>query len=101
MPILDRTVLRARFGAAPTFTPAAPVVLEQFREGRPLRMPNGSLLKAEGDATVYVVSEGERRAIPSESVFNGFGYQWTNIITVPTNVLNLHPLGEPLADIAE
>lgn len=100
-PILDRSILRARFGATPTFTPAAPVVLEQFREGRPLRMPDGTLLKTADDPTVYVLSEGERRAIPSESVFNGFGYQWTNIVTVPPSVLNLHPLGEPLADIAE
>jgi len=37
-----------------------------------------------------------RREIPSESVFTSFGYQWTNIIDVPENVLNLHPLGEAL-----
>jgi hypothetical protein len=97
-PILDRSIMTARFGLNPRLTPIAPVNIEQFREGKPLNLPDGSLIKGTDSPAVYVLSEGERRLIPTESVFNGFGYTWTNILTVPASVLNLHPLGQPLED---
>jgi hypothetical protein len=99
-PIFDRTVLEARFpGAIPT--PAMPVDVEQYVEGSPLDLPDGYLIRSDLEPAVFVISEGERRLIPSESVFLGYGYKWENVHVVPEFILNLHPLGETLVDAAE
>lgn len=98
--ILDKTVLAARFPGA-TLTPALPVDVEQYAEGKPVTLPDGYLVRSSSDPAVYVISDGERRPIPSESVFVGFGYKWENVNVVPDFVLNLHPLGQPLTDSAE
>ncbi|MFZ2682159.1 MAG: hypothetical protein WAZ14_03645 [Patescibacteria group bacterium] len=99
-PILDKSVLNARFPNA-TLTPALPVDIEQYREGTPVTLPEGYLVKSETDPAVYVISEDKLRLIPSESVFLGYGYAWSNIHVVPEYILNLHRLGDTLLDTAE
>lgn len=94
-PIFDASVLNARFKGK-SIRHITPVEMEQFAEGAPVKLPDGVLIKTIDSPVVYVVSEGKRREIPSESVFTSFGYQWKNIIDIPQSVLNLHPLGEPL-----
>lgn len=94
-PIFDVSILNARF-AGKSIRAITPVEMEQFGEGTPVKLPDGTLVKTVESPVVYVISEGMRREIPSESVFTSFGYQWTNIIDVPETVLNLHPLGEEL-----
>jgi hypothetical protein len=93
--IFDASILKARF-AGKSIRALTPVQMEQFSEGTPVKLPDGTLIKTTTNPTVYVISEGMRREIPSESIFNAFGYSWTNIIDVPDNVLNLHPLGDAL-----
>jgi hypothetical protein len=96
-PIFDVSILNVRFKGKSIHS-ITPVEMEQFGEGTPVKLPDGTLVKIVESPTVYVISEGMRREIPSESVFTSFGYQWTNIIDVPENVLNLHPLGEELEE---
>lgn len=99
-PIFDRTILDARFpDAIPT--PAMPVDVEQYLEGGPVTLPDGYLVRAPEDPAVFVISEGQRRLIPSESVFTSYGYRWENVHVVPEFILNLHPLGDNLTDAAE
>jgi hypothetical protein len=99
-PIFDKSLLDARFpGALPT--PAEPVQIEQYQEGAPLRFPDGYLIRSDVDPAVFVISEGERRPILSESIFLGYGYKWTNVHVVPEFVLNQHPEGDALTDTAE
>lgn len=93
--IFDVSILNARF-AGKSIRSITPIEIEQFAEGTPVKLADGTLVKTIDSPTVYVISEGMRREIPSESVFTSFGYQWTNIIDVPENVMNLHPLGETL-----
>lgn len=93
--VLDKSIMNARFpGATPTAVDA--VVVEQYKESAPLLLPDGYLVKSPDNAAVYVIADGERRLIPSESVFMSFGYAWTNVKVIPEDVLTLHPLGEPL-----
>lgn len=94
-PIFDVSILNARF-AGKSIHSITPMEMEQFGEGSPVKLPDGTLVKTVDNPTVYVISDGMRRSIPSESVFTSFGYQWTNIIDVPENVLRLHPEGDPL-----
>lgn len=94
-PIFDKSVLNTRFSGK-NIRSITPLEMEQFAEGNPVTLPDGTLIKTVESPVVYVLSEGMRREIPSESVFTSFGYQWTNIIDVPITVLNLHPPGDPL-----
>ncbi len=99
-PIFDITVLNARFPNA-ALAIAEPVEVEQYQEGSPLKLPDGYLIKSPDDPAVYVIADGERLPITSESVFLGYGYKWENIHVVPQFVVNLHSLGEALSDSAE
>ncbi|MFA5945453.1 MAG: hypothetical protein WC802_00885 [Patescibacteria group bacterium] len=98
--ILDKSVMTARFPGATLF-PIAPVEVEQFKEGKALGMPDGSLVKIPDDPTVYVITDGMKRAIPTESIFTSYGYAWKNIVTVTPSVLKLHPPGDPLSTSAD
>lgn len=99
-PIFDKSVLEARFPHA-TLTPALPVDVEQYSEGTPLLLPDGYLVRAATDPAVFVISDGQRLPITSESVFLGYGYKWNNVHVVPDDILALHPLGDALVDAAE
>lgn len=93
--ILDQAIIDARF---PNQIPqkVLPVVVEQFTEGKPLLMPDGFLVKSQEDPTVYVISEGKKRAIPSEEAFNAYGWSWTGIAVINEGALKLHPDGEEI-----
>lgn len=93
--IVDRAILDARF-ASMKLTPVDSVVVEQFREGDALLMPDGYLVKGAGTPTVYVVTDGMRRAIDSEQTFLSYGWSWSNVVTLPDEALALHPLGEDI-----
>lgn len=97
--ILDEAVLTANFPNA-TVEKALPVEIEQYREGAFLKLPDGTLVRSIENPTVYVVADGERHAIPSESIFLDYGYEWPNIIFVQDDVLNLHKVGTDLGTSA-
>ncbi|MFA5946766.1 MAG: hypothetical protein WC813_01965 [Patescibacteria group bacterium] len=98
--VLDKSVLLARFPNDALF-PADAIDVEQYKEGRAVGLTDGMLVKVNDAPAVFVISDGLRRSIPTESVFTSYGYSWKNIVTVPQSVLNLHPLGEPLTSAPE
>lgn len=93
--ILDTAILNANFPNA-TVETASPGEIEQYKEGRFLKLPDGSLVRSIENPTVYVVADGKRRAIDSEQTFNDYGYAWDNIVFVNDDVLNLHKVGADL-----
>lgn len=93
--ILDNAILAANFPNA-VVESAAPVVIEQYREGKFLKLPDGALVRSIENPTVYVIADGERHAITSEQEFNDYGYTWSNIIFATDDVLNLHKVGADL-----
>ncbi len=70
--------------------------LDEFILAEPIKFRDGTLLKSKEKDTVYLISLGKRRPIVSADVFIELGYQWDRIITVSEDILNLHPLGEPI-----
>lgn len=94
-PLLDRSILDLRFKGRP-LTPIDPVEVEQYREGKALGLPDGTLARGTTESTVYVIADGLKLPIPSESVFTSYGYKWENVITVPDNVIKLHPTGDSI-----
>jgi hypothetical protein len=99
-PVFDASILKARFANASARL-AEPVEVEQYKEGRPLSLPDGLLVRSPEDPAVYVIADGNRLPILSESIFLDYGYSWSNVIVVPENVIKLHPLGDPLASTVE
>ena len=93
--ILDPAILTANFPTA-TVEDAKPGEIEQYKEGKFLKLPDGTLVRGMTSPTVYVVADGEKRAITSEQTFLDYGYSWNNIIFVNDDVLNLHPTGATL-----
>lgn len=93
--ILDPAILTANFPTA-TVDAAKPGEIEQYKEGKFLKLPDGTLVRGMTSPTVYVIADGEKRAITSEQTFLDYGYGWNNIIFVNDDVLNLHPTGANL-----
>ncbi len=71
--------------------------ISAFRVGEPYQLHDGELVRLKGDAAVYVMEHGERRPIPSAEAFEGFGWNWKNVVTLPKVVMDDYPLGEPLS----
>lgn len=93
--IVDPAILTARFPNEQP-TPIDSVVIEQYKEGKALLLPDGNLVKGVLDPTVYVIAGGMRRAIDSESTFHSFGWSWNHVLTINDEALALHPLGAAL-----
>jgi hypothetical protein len=96
--ILDDLLVDLRFSGTSIIS-AAPVEVEQYGEGSPVLLPEGHLVKSDDDPTVYVISEGERLPIDSESTFTSFGWSWNDIETVSSSLLNQHRIGDALEAI--
>jgi hypothetical protein len=95
--ILDKAILTALFPKA-RLIPATTQDIEQYKEGKFLRLPDGYLVRGYEDPAVYVISDGKKLPIVSEDVFTGYGYSWDNIVFVSDDVLNIHPTGDVLAE---
>lgn len=96
-PIIDKSILVTRFGSNPFLIPVDSSTLRNFVIGQPLKLHDGELIMSENSPAVYVISEGFRRPIKSASTFEGLGYKWEDIITVPQSVIDLHPLGDVIS----
>ncbi len=74
--------------------------LEQMTTGAALLpnapYPNGTLLRGADDMTVYLLVQGKRALIPTVQVFQSWGFQWEQIISVSDETLVRYPLDEPI-----
>ncbi len=77
-------------------TTVAQDVLTSYSDGAPIYLPNGELVKSPHDPRVYVISGTQRREIPNETVFAKYNWKWDNVTVVPTSVLELHKLSDPI-----
>ena len=94
-PLISKTLLDINF-AGWRIHPTDPAELADYPTGDKVTLPDGMLVKSDADSAVYVLSAGTRRPIVSGEVFESMGWQWENIVTVDTNTLALHPLGDPI-----
>ena len=95
-PIVDPLIIKINYPNL-TIQSATSESLEEYRKVTAVKLKDGNLIKQENDPRVYVISNSKRRAIPDEATFNGLGYDWSNILTVPERVLKLHKVGKPLS----
>jgi len=85
-------IFESRFRWQDIVTILSVSTLEEYTEGVNVKYPDGTLLM--GSTTVYVVSDnGNKRGITSLAVFEGLGYQWTNVIAVADSELENYASG--------
>ncbi|HOE81042.1 MAG TPA: hypothetical protein PLP70_00600 [bacterium] len=96
-PLVDRVLLTTKF-ANRRIIPADATELAAYQTGAPVKLDDGNLIKIEDSPNVYILDHGEKRLIPSEQLFNGLGYKWSNIITVNPQHFELYLLGQPVED---
>ncbi|MFH1457407.1 MAG: hypothetical protein ABIF17_04865, partial [Patescibacteria group bacterium] len=93
--ISDLNALK-RFKSHPVITDASYDELDQYTNAGEFyawsRYPDGTLLKG-SDPTVYWVWDNEKRPIADESVFNRYGNDWSDVITVSDSELGSYPTG--------
>ena len=93
--IIDQFIIDANFTNI-TNKEVTTKTLENLSSGTPIKLVNGTLIKKDLDARVYVISNGERRLIPDGTTFDKLGYNWTQIHTVSSKIMNFHKLGKTI-----
>lgn len=95
-PVTDRIFLTTKFRNR-KIKAVAPKELDKYATGKPVAFEDGELLKSPDSQGVFLISGGRKRAFPSGEIFEGLGYKWKNIISVPGKILDSYPLGESMA----
>jgi hypothetical protein len=90
--IIDPFIIEANFPEM-TIKEVTTKTFENLSNDAPVKLEDGTLIKKELDAKVYVISNGERRLIPDGTTFNALGYDWTQIHTVSNKIMNFHRMG--------
>jgi hypothetical protein len=94
-PIYSRELMLANFKNR-VLTQVSLEELAKYETGEPVKFRDGELIKAVGNPTVYVISDGKRRPIASGKVFEKLGYKWDNIIETSSRAVYVHELGEAI-----
>lgn len=94
-PIWDAVFLKTKFKNKKIIA-VSPEELNNYKTIDPIIFKDGELVKSPIANTVYLIANGEKKAITSGEVFLGLGYKWENIITVSPKVLYLYKEGEPI-----
>ncbi|MBI4252948.1 hypothetical protein HY623_02070 [Candidatus Uhrbacteria bacterium] len=94
-PLLERALLQANFARMP-IRPDRKGALDAVPLGAPMLFSDGSLIKSDGDPTVYIISHGQKRQFVSEEAFTALGFSWNQVMSTTGATLALHPLGAPV-----
>lgn len=98
-PIFSREIYRSQFRGQ-TSIPVDGTTIDALPLGDPVLFRDGELIGTKVDGRIYFVSNGQRRPIPSPQVFRQLGFKTKNIIWTSDRAIAIHPVGEPLSDIA-
>ncbi|MBT4120769.1 MAG: D-alanyl-D-alanine carboxypeptidase [Candidatus Magasanikbacteria bacterium] len=74
----------------------AVIELHKYKSGDSLKFRDGTIVGIKGFNKIYVIEKGKKRHIASEEVFNGFGYDWDNIVWTDVLTGTIHPTGQPI-----
>ncbi|MEN9557648.1 MAG: conserved secreted protein [Candidatus Parcubacteria bacterium] len=71
-------------------------ILGSLKAGEPYGLRDGELVKSPISPAVFVIEHGQRRSIPDGDTFEGLGWKWKNIVTIPEITLINYPEGAPI-----
>lgn len=93
-PIWDKQILKTNYPNKHIID-ATHEEIEKLATGWPIKFKDGELVKGSESPAVYVISDGQRRPITSERIFESLGYKWENVVSLDQKILEtLHPLGD-------
>jgi hypothetical protein len=72
----------------------APDELKNYLDGEILTYPDGTLVRANGQAEVYVFDGGKIRQFISAQIFTNLNYSWSKIKIIPVEEISYYPVGE-------
>ena len=75
--------------------------LDSLENGGLVKFKDGTLIKSYNNPTVYIISDGERRAVVNGQVFENLEYSWEDIIEVDGYIVNIHELGSMIDEQEE
>ncbi|MFH0852894.1 MAG: hypothetical protein V1853_00610 [bacterium] len=93
--IWSKEILRSRFKYR-VWQQASQSEIDAYPLGDPVKFKDGEIVTSPNADGVYLISNGEKRAIPSPGVLNQLGLKWSNLIMTSDSALELHPTGEKL-----
>ncbi len=99
-PVWDRIFLTTKFKYK-AIHPIEPEKLASYKTVNPVIFDDGELLKSLTSPAVYVIANGQKRALTSPKVFEELGYKWENIITVPKKIIDLYNTGELITEVVK
>ena len=82
-----------------SITAVSPEKLASYTTVEPAIFGDGELLTSDISPAVYVIDNMKKRPIVSGKIFEELGYKWSNIISVPTKILDLYEEGEAISEI--
>ncbi len=95
--IFNKEVLENQFGKGfKSIETVSNATYKSFDVVQPLTLRDGTLVKTATGKTTYVISKGKRRPIESQKTFDAYGYKKSNVITISSQTLKLHPEGKKL-----
>ncbi len=95
-PILDRQILKSRFPSRKANVTITDAELGNYTRAAALGFRDGELVRTKGESGVFVISNGQRRAIRSREIAKAYGYNLKNVIVITPRLAELHPIGAPL-----
>lgn len=95
-PIRERSLLATNFSHRTIRRMKKQSELDDFTDGPPVRFENGALVSDPASPTVYLISNGQKRAFLSPDAFTALGFQWHQIVRSNGSALDLHEEGNPI-----
>lgn len=90
--IWSREILRNRYRYR-KWTVTGQAEIDRYQAGDPVKFKDGEIVTSPTAGGVYLISNGEKRPIPSLGIFNQLGLKWANLIRTSDAALNIHPTG--------
>lgn len=97
-PIINPEVFNSRFQWSQVVSISSSE-WDGYPEGLPITLRDGTLVRANGENDIYVISNGGRRWISGPALFETLGYKWNDVRVISSQTLTLHSLGDPVTDI--
>lgn len=93
--LLSNKIFLTLYFKGRTVRKATTAKLDTYEDGTPYRFANGELVRGKTASSVYVVENGVLRPIPSGEIFESVGWKWSNVVTVPDEMLQGYTVGTP------
>lgn len=95
-PVISLEIMKTNYPGK-KLTTVSSLALGNYPSGDPVKFKDGELVTSpEAGGMIYVISNGQRRAVASDDVFKALGYTKDRVIHTSDAALELQPPGAPV-----